>query len=285
MRLLLGFFCLISQVWAAPNIAVSIPPIHSIVSNITQGVSTPSLLLEAQQSAHHFHLKPKQLSLIERSDLLVIVHPTFESGLAKIFQHTDPNNRLSVAPIDDEMHEAHGQEVHEAHGQDPHLWLDIAQMQAFAHKLVDKLTEIDPTHQSQYLANLAKLEQQLDNLHRHIKQQLSQAGNKSVATYSNAFDVLIDHYQLTHTASVVEQHEQRPSIKNLLVAKQSMRQHQTECLLATTEVSPKQIHLLKENLSLNIARIDILGANLNPGSDLYVQLMQHITKQVRQCLQ
>ena len=285
MRLLLGFFCLISQVWAAPNIAVSIPPIHSIVSSITQGVNTPSLLLEAQQSAHHFHLKPKQLSLIEHSELLVIVHPTFESGLAKIFQHADPNHRLSVAPIDDEAHEEHGHEAHEEHGQDPHLWLDIAQMQAFAHKLANKLIEIDSTHQSQYLANLAKLEQQLEGLHRHIKQQLGQASQRSIATYSNAFDVLIDHYQLTHTASVVEQHEQRPSIKNLLAAKQSMRQHQTQCLLATTEVSPKQLRLLKENLSLNIARIDILGANLDPGPDLYVQLMQNITKQVRQCLQ
>ena len=286
IRLLLGFFLIVSHVWATPKIAVSIQPIHSIVNNITQGVTAPSLLLDSQQSAHHFHLKPKQLSLIEQADLLVIVHPTFESGLAKVFQHTKHENRLSVLPIEGETHEEHKDETHKEHqhAEDPHLWLDIEQMQAFAHKLTRKLVKIDPKHQSQYLANLAQLERKLSMLHQQITQQLDQANSKPLATYSNAFEVFIEHYQLNHIASVVEQHEQRPSIKNLLAAKKSMQQHQAGCLLATIDVSPKQINLLKENLHLNSTRIDILGSSLKPGVDLYFDLMQKVTQQITQCL-
>ena len=294
IRLLLGFFLIVSHVWAAPKIAVSIQPIHSIVSNITQGVTTPSLLLDAQQSAHHFHLKPKQLSLIEQADLLVIVHPTFESGLAKVFQHAEHENRLSISPIDDEKHEDEAHKDHEGdedeaheehqHAKDPHLWLDIEQMQAFAHKLTRKLVKIDPKNQSKYLANLVQLERKLSTLHQQIAQQLDQANSKPLATYSNAFEVFIEHYQLNHIASVVEQHEQRPSIKNLLAAKKSIQQHQAGCLLASTDVSPKQINLLKENLHLNTTRIDILGSSLKPGADLYFDLMQKVTQKIAQCL-
>jgi zinc transport system substrate-binding protein len=41
LRIVLIFFFISANVVATPNIVVSIKPIHSIVSNITQGITTP----------------------------------------------------------------------------------------------------------------------------------------------------------------------------------------------------------------------------------------------------
>jgi len=77
VRSLLIVLLLTTNIFAAPNIVVSIKPIHSIVSNITQGITTPKLLLKNNQSPHQFHLKPSQLSLIDQADLIVSIHPNF----------------------------------------------------------------------------------------------------------------------------------------------------------------------------------------------------------------
>jgi zinc transport system substrate-binding protein len=76
-RLIFIAILLSANALATPNIVVSIKPIHSIVSNITQGVTSPALLLESNQSAHHTHLKPSQLSLLDRAGLVVFIHPNF----------------------------------------------------------------------------------------------------------------------------------------------------------------------------------------------------------------
>lgn len=269
MRLLLGFFLIVSHVWAAPKIVVSIPPVHSIVSNLTQGVTEPALLLKNNQSAHQFHLKPVQLSLMENADLLVIIHPEFEAGLAKVFGQQPKSKRITVASDSQKSQ---------------HLWLDISSIKAFAKKLAHRLIDLDAQHRDRYLANLTQLDQRLTQLEADMAQQLHSVNRKPLATYSNALNSLVKTQQLNQITSVVKQHEQRYSIKRILQAKQAIRQHQVGCLIATTEVTPKQLQLLSDGATVNTVRINILGSDLTPGRQLYFQLMQSIAQEVYQCL-
>jgi len=62
-----------------PEILVSIKPLHSLVSSITQGVTTPQLLLEKQTSAHNFQLKPSQKRKLSQADLFIYSSNNIES--------------------------------------------------------------------------------------------------------------------------------------------------------------------------------------------------------------
>ncbi|MEO1940719.1 MAG: zinc ABC transporter substrate-binding protein, partial [Candidatus Thioglobus sp.] len=116
-RLLLTLLALLSaNVYSAPNIVVSIAPIHSIVSNITQGVTEPKLLLKGNQSAHHAHLVPSQLSMIEQANLIVIMHPNFEVGLSKSLSQL---NTKTVLLVNDDINNHHS-------------WVDIQKMEDFS---------------------------------------------------------------------------------------------------------------------------------------------------------
>ena len=95
------FFISISAVSAqpAPNVVVSIRPIHSIVSTLMNGVSKPQLLLKSNESAHTFHIKPSQLNLLSNADLLITIGDSFESGLSKVIRNIDQNYRLNLSEI------------------------------------------------------------------------------------------------------------------------------------------------------------------------------------------
>ncbi len=270
-----------SQVTASPNIVVSIKPIHSIVSALTQGVSTPTLLLNANQSAHHAHLKPSQVSQLEKADLVVIVHPDFEEGLAKSIRNIQADKVLTVDQSEDEQGHEHEHDGSVNH----HSWLNIEDMQGFTQALSQRLIKIDPKNKAIYLANLDALKLKLDELQDATQQQLSNYTNQSLMTYNNAFEHFIENYKLKSVGRVSRQHEGEISIFKVLKAKESIKEHKVNCLLLTTDATQKRINTIVEGLSINTEKVDIMGFDIKPGADHYPQLIQNIANEVEQCLE
>ncbi len=269
IRSLFIVLLLTTNILAAPNIVVSIKPIHSIVSNITQGITTPALLLENNQSAHHFHLKPSQLSLIDQADLIVSIHPKFEVGLAKVLNNIDNSKQLMVNDNGIINH---------------HTWLDIEYMQNFSKMLADKLSQIDSINANAYKKNFTLFNQKLAKLKQRTSQQLSKYSTTQIATFSNTFEYFISSNHLQKSTTVTESHGERLSIHKILKAKQAMQKQQTKCLISTIEVPKKRINILTEGLDINITSIDIMGFNINKGTKHYFELVDTITSKISQCL-
>ncbi len=275
-----------ANTFAVPNIVVSIKPIHSIVSSLTQGITEPKLLLDTNQLIEHAYLKPSQLSLLSRADLVIFIHPYFESGLKKVLENVDTDKKLIIGDIEN-IHLIHN----EGHGHDEHqeivnyhLWLDVNNMQIFAKKLVKKLIQIDPDNSLDYTTNFNKLNQNLDNLKQDISQKLSSYKSKVLASYSNTFDYFTNINQLKKSVNITSYHGEKLSIFKMLKAKKTMKKTQTKCLLATVEIPKKRINSLTEGLNINSENIDIIGFNIQQGGDHYFELMHSISNKIVQCL-
>lgn len=68
---------------AAPQVVVSIKPIHSLVAAIMQGVGEPSLIVEGAASAHTYSLRPSNARALENADVVFWVGPGLEAFLEK----------------------------------------------------------------------------------------------------------------------------------------------------------------------------------------------------------
>ncbi|CAC9615325.1 Zinc ABC transporter, substrate-binding protein ZnuA [uncultured Gammaproteobacteria bacterium] len=292
--LLMAILLFATNALATPNIVVSIKPIHSIVSSLTQGITEPKLLLTANQSPEHAYLKPSQLSLLNQADLTIFIHPIFESGLKKAMDNLSANKKFIIGNIEniflihnkeDEEHEGEEQE-HSEHQEatNYHLWLDVNNMQIFAKKLIEKLIKIDPNNQSNYTTNLNKFNKDLNKLKQEINQKLSVYKSKVIVSYSNTFDYFTNANQLKKSVNITSYHGERLSIFKMLKARKIMKNAQTKCLLATTEVPKKRINSLIEDLNINSENIDIIGFDIAQGAKHYFKLMRNITNKTIQCL-
>ncbi|MEK9887421.1 MAG: zinc ABC transporter substrate-binding protein, partial [Gammaproteobacteria bacterium] len=126
MKLLILILFLSSNVVASVKVSVSIKPIHSIVALLTQDVTVPDLLIDDNQTAHHFFMRPSHARKITNSDLVVLVDKNFEKGFQKIisnldnrkiFYFSDASKRIINSKHDE--HDEHDEEI-----LNPHLWLD-----------------------------------------------------------------------------------------------------------------------------------------------------------------
>jgi zinc transport system substrate-binding protein len=73
-----------SPAWAdAPNVVVSVKPIHSLVASIMQGVGEPSLIVEGGASPHTYSMKPSNAAALQAAKVVFWVGPGLEAFLDK----------------------------------------------------------------------------------------------------------------------------------------------------------------------------------------------------------
>ena len=296
-RLFLGltFLLFLNNVGAqsTPNIVISIKPIHSITSALMEGVSRPKLLLESNDSAHTFHLKPSQLNLLSNADLVITIGDSFETGLNKTLGNIKDGSRVIVSEINDirlynfrnvDINEMNKDEHTDHDEYDLHLWLDIDNMIKTAQYISEKLIEIDPENINTYKTNLNKNRSRLNKLKSELKQQLTPFRSERFAIFSDTLQYFEKSFQLQKPVIVTPYHGARLSIHRTLEARNKMKDLKIKCLLYGPENTSKKVDVLTEDLPIKAVNIDILGAKLNAGSDQYFNLMKGLSSQLLECL-
>ncbi len=68
---------------AAPDVVVSIKPIHSLVAAVMEGVAEPKLIVEGAASPHTYTMKPSNARAIQNADVVFWIGPNMEAFLDK----------------------------------------------------------------------------------------------------------------------------------------------------------------------------------------------------------
>ena len=88
-----------SNAMAAPNVVVSIKPIHSLVAAVMAGVGEPTLIVDGGASPHTYNLKPSNARAIESADVVFWVGDGLEKFLEKPLQSL--GGKATVVELDD----------------------------------------------------------------------------------------------------------------------------------------------------------------------------------------
>ncbi|NTF31733.1 zinc ABC transporter substrate-binding protein ZnuA [Rhizobium skierniewicense] len=110
---------------AAPNVVVSIKPIHSLVAAIMQGVAEPELIVDGGASPHTYSLKPSNARAIENADVVFWVGDGLEkflekplhslAGKATVVELDDAKGMEKLSFREGGPFEAHAHDEHEGH--------------------------------------------------------------------------------------------------------------------------------------------------------------------------
>ena len=74
---------LTSPIRAELNVVTTIKPLHSLISNVMQGVGKPSLIIEGTTSPHSFTLKPSHAKLLQNADVIFWIGEDMETFMEK----------------------------------------------------------------------------------------------------------------------------------------------------------------------------------------------------------
>ncbi len=296
-RLISLFAVSVSMIQAAqpPRVVVSIAPLHSLVAGVMEGVAAPKLLVRGNASIHAYTLRPSQVRALHHARVVFRIGSELESFLDKPLAALD-EKRVRIVDLIDwpgmtllptrsgglwQHHDGH-------HGKrkyiDSHIWLDPRNAKIIVSAVVEVLSTTDPEHASRYRANGKKILTKLDELDRELGATLAPVKTVPYLVFHDAYHYFEARYGLNAAGAVVTSPEQMPGARRLREVRKYIRSTAARCLFREPQFSPAWLKLISEGTELKIGTLDPLGAELDPGPDLYFTLMRRLAASLTDCL-
>ena len=291
------------------DVVVSIKPIHGLVAGVMQGVAPPHLLLNDQQSPHHFALKPSQARLLQQADLVFWVDSSLETpmpallaGLAPhaktirlmadkgLVRHKNANwDRTKGDDHDDHKghdehddHDGHddhdehdGHDDHErGHRVNPHIWLDLDNARRMVWSIATTLSAVDRDHAAIYASNAANLDKHISALLAEAKQQFAGIKQNRFIVQHDAFIYIERQFDLPPGLVIAPDHDTPPGTAHLQHLRDLVAAGVVSCIFDEPQGASHQIDIVASTSTVRRATLDAIGVGRPAGPDLFFDMMR-----------
>jgi zinc transport system substrate-binding protein len=280
---------------AAPDVVVSILPLHSLVSSVMIGIGEPDLLLRGQESPHQAVLKPSQAAALRRAEIIYWIGPSFELFLTDAIENIGQNARSvellntdglqthafrhSVVGTDDHSHDNDPNMAI-----DPHIWLDPLNGQVLLRKIADDLSALDPPNAAAYQANAGSEIARLTGLADDLARKLDLPDPAEFIVFHDAYQYFEHRFGLVALASISVNPEVIPGARRLSQLRQQLTQHPRVCIFSEPQFPQNLVNLVREDTAAISATLDPLGTTIPAGPLLYAELLNNMAATITQCL-
>jgi zinc transport system substrate-binding protein len=298
----LAALCMTSvSAFAEVKVAASIKPIHSLVASVMQGVGTPTLIVNDNNSPHSYTMKPSDAEILETSKVIFWVGHELEAFLEKPIE-TLGANAVAIALMDtkgiathpvreDENFSAESEDLnanHAAHdhgdASDAHIWLDPENAKVMAKAIAETLSKADPENASAFTANAQKLALELDALSAEIKAKLASAKKIEFLVFHDAYQYFEKRFDIPAAGALALHPENAPGAATISNLKNQIAKGKIKCVFSEPQFDDKLTKLLLEGTTAKTAVLDPLGASIEAGPAHYASLLRSLTQTLTTCL-
>jgi zinc transport system substrate-binding protein len=296
---------------AAPEVVVSIKPVHSLVAGVMQGVGEPALLLSGTGSPHDYSLRPSDARRLADADLVFWVGEGLETFLVRSLDALAGDARavaLSAAPgvtllparaggvwpthghdehQDEHAAEHEGEPGHEAEhgGHDMHLWLDPQNARAMVGAIVAALAQADPRQAALYRDNGRRIDERLVAEDARLREALAPVADRPFVVFHDAYQYFAARYGLAEVGSITVDPQRRPGARRLSAIRARLQALGAACVFAEPQFEPALVDTVIEGSSARKGVLDPLGAALAAGPDQYFALLDGLAAALVACLE
>ncbi len=263
------------------SVVVSIKPVHSIVAGLMEGIEQPALLV-AEGTPYDHQLTAQQRTLLKQADLLIWVGPELEGflqqGVKEVGEQTRVlellnNSRIKVLPA-----------RHDDNRRDPFFWLDSRNAIILLDELTSALIEADPSRSHVYSRNRKKVLRKLAKLDRELEYGYRGLKGQAAYLYYDTLQYFEQAYAMKVVGTLLDSPGEVPSAAAVVEARAILTEGAYGCLLTERGLSNDSLPLLIGKASVRVGELDSFATRLQPGPELYAQLISHNTEVIKNCL-
>src|SRR5690606_30064357 len=268
-------------------------------------VGEPALLVQGAASAHTYALRPSDAQALEGADIVFWIGPDMETFLEDPLE-TLATGATTSAMVDvagmellpvregglfeahDHDHEADGHDDHNHddhdHGAfDAHIWLDPHNARLMVAAITEALIAADPENAAAYDANGLALSQDLSALDAEIAASLDGVEGAWFA-FHDAYHSFEARYDIEARGSFTINPEVAPGAARLIEIREAIEAVGGACIFAEPQFSESVIATVASETGARVGVLDPLGASLDPGRDLYFELLRGLAANLKDCL-
>lgn len=307
---------------AETKVVVTIKPIHALVSEVMDGVGTPTLIVDGSASPHTFTLKPSGAKAINEANIFIRVSEGLEPFTRKVVTALPKDVALltlseakGVKLLDQREggdfeehadHEDHGhgekassksKHDHHDHGKknekraevgevkDGHIWLDPENAKAIVESITATLSSRYPESSEKFKTNAAATIKKLDALKAELTSELLPVKGKPFIVFHDATQYFEKSFGLAASGSITLSPDVQPSAKRLTAVRKKIAKLGAVCVFAEPGFQPKLVTAVTEGSQARSGSLDAEGVLQPPGGNHYYELMRSLARNIKSCLQ
>jgi len=318
-KIIISFWLLLvfpAQVYAspAPEVIVSVAPLHSLVQGVMGDTGKAKLLIESHKSPHGQQLKPSLIGILQKAKIVFYIGDSLETNLTRALENL-PETVQKVSMInqqglskfvvregggwEEHDHSSHSDDVDNGHKKsedehehehehgdlnDPHIWLGPNNAIVMIKAITRKLSAIYPENRSLYKRNALSLISDIETTDKEIKALLIPLKDSPYIVFHDAYQYFEKHYDLMAVGSIVLDPTIPASAKRLRELRQKVASSGVKCIFREPQFSDKLSLVVAEDTAATLGTIDPMGVGLTPGADLYSKLLTRIASNLHACL-
>lgn len=282
---------------AAPTVAVTVKPLHSLVAAVMAGIGKPDLLISGTARPRDYVPAAGVAEQLAKARLVFWIGPMLERNLARPLASVAgaaevvavsegagvvlrPVRTGGAWSLEDDVPVGSGT-VSDTDGD---LWLDPRNARAIVATVTARLGAADSTHAGRYTANAAKLYARLDALDASLQQQLSPVASWRFLVYRDDYQYLEQHYRLSAAGAVLGSSGEAPGPIRMEAVRHQIKLSRARCVFGEPDTPEPLLDAVTDGLGVRSGVLDPEGSALKPGPDLYFDLMSGLAASLRKCL-
>ncbi len=189
---------------------------------------------------------------------------------------------------DHDDHDDHGKKEdhddHEGHAQgefDPHIWLDPINAKVILNEMVEHLIENDPKNEAKYKSNLDEALKDIDKLTIDVMTELSNSVSSIV--FHDAYQYFEKRFNVNILGAFTVNTDVMPGAEQLAEIREIIEHDKVACVFSEPQFNPDIIKAVAKDMNIKTGVIDPLGATLDPGKDLYFNLIRNMSTSFKGC--
>ena len=294
--LIIIFGLIVTSNAISSEIVVSIKPLHSLVSAVTEGSNSVSLVIDGSMTPHNFALKPSHAKLLNNAKVLFYIDDEFESGLKKTVKGLPKSVKvirvskmkklrlLSTRADDNWEEDGHDHHDHGHSSNDLHFWLDPNNAIEIVKSITQELSAIYPENINIYKKNAKNIIKEIKTTDLLIKSMLEPVRNKPYIVFHDAYQYFEKAYSLKSVGSILVDPELPASAKRIIKIRSKIKSLNAHCVFKEPQYRAKIVKTVIDGTTTKIGILDPLGADIKSGPGMYTSLLKNIAENLNACL-
>ena len=146
------------------------------------------------------------------------------------------------------------------------------------------MSTIDPENAGSYFANAAKGRAEIDDLIGEISATLDPVRGKSFVVFHDAYQYFETSFEFPASGAISLGDATDPSPARISEIQERVQNENINCVLSEPQYNPGLVQTVLAGTGSKTGVIDPLGVNLEPGANLYVNLLRNMAKTLAGCL-
>ncbi|MDC0396537.1 zinc ABC transporter substrate-binding protein [Candidatus Pelagibacter sp.] len=196
--------------------------------------------------------------------------------------HDDQDDYDGHAKKKKDEHDDHDDHEEHGHGEyDPHIWLDPINAKVILKEMTEHLIENDSKNTSTYKSNLDKALKDIDKLTMNVMTELNQSVSSIV--FHDAYQYFEKRFNVNILGAFTVNTDVMPGAEQLAQIREIIEHDKVSCVFSEPQFNPDIIKAVAKDMNIKTGIIDPLGATLDPGRDLYFDLIRNMSASFKGC--